>query len=244
MKARIATFILLFCLLPVIGQEGNPTGTDLPKDSLDTGAPLIDSEYLEDQFYVGFSFNLLLNQPEGVSQNNLISYGIYLGFIKDLPINPKRTLALGIGLGYGVNSYYSNLRAIQNGEDFQYILLDEDDAYKRNKIETHLLELPVQFRWRNSTATDYSFWRIYTGFKLGYVVGSRSKFVTSDFKDSFYNTDTDNFRYGLTLNIGYNTINFHVYYGLNNLFEDNVPGPDGADLDMVPLRIGLIFYIL
>ena len=216
-----------------------------------TGANLVaqmpgepaDPRYFEDQFYLGLNYNLLQDKPDAVSQNNL-SYGIHLGFIKDLPLNSKRTLAAGLGLGYGVNSYYSNLRAIRNGSSFQYLFLDNTTSYRRNKLETHLIELPVQLRWRNSTASEFKFWRIYAGMKFGYIVGSRSKFVTADFIDSFYNTDTENFQYGITLDVGYNTFNLHVYYGLNGLFEDGVVGPDGQSLQLTPLRIGLVFYIL
>lgn len=198
--------------------------------------------YLEDQFYIGVSYNILLNLPREASQSNL-SYGMQAGFIRDIPLNPQGTVAVGVGLGYAVNSYYSNLRAIEEGDGFRYEYLDKDD-YRRNKVETHLIEVPVEFRWRTSTRETYKFWRIYGGFKLGYVVGSRSKLVTESFKDSFYNTDTENLRYGLMLNLGYNTFNFHIYYGLNPLFEDGVTDPNGQTLDMVPLHLGLMFYIL
>jgi hypothetical protein len=198
--------------------------------------------YLEDQFYIGVTYNILLKLPDEASQSNL-SYGLQGGFIRDIPLNPECTVAIGVGLGYAVNSYYSNLRAIKEDDGFRYEYLDEDD-YRRNKVETHLIELPLEFRWRTSTRETYRFWRVYGGFKLGYVVGSRSKLVTSSFKDSFYNTDTENFRYGLMLNVGYNTFNIHVYYGLNSLFEDGVRDPNGQSLDMVPLHLGLIFYIL
>ncbi|WP_445383171.1 porin family protein [Robiginitalea sp. IMCC43444] len=216
------------------------TGANLMAQMPDEPA---DPRYFEDQFYLGLNYNLLQDKPSAVSQNNL-SYGIHLGFIKDLPLNSNRTFAAGLGLGYGVNSYYSNLRAIRNGSSFQYLFLDNTTSYRRNKLETHLIELPVQLRWRNSTASEFKFWRIYAGMKFGYIVGSRSKFVTSDFIDSFYNTDTENFQYGLTLDVGYNTFNLHVYYGLNGLFEAGVVGPDGQSLQLTPLRIGLIFYIL
>jgi len=198
--------------------------------------------YLEDQFYIGVTYNILLNLPDGASQSNL-SYGLQAGFIRDIPLNPQGTIALGVGLGYGVNSYYSNLRAIKEDDGFRYEYLDDED-YRRNKIETHLIEVPVEFRWRTSTRESYKFWRVYGGVKFGYVVGSRSKLVTDSFKDSFYNTDTENFRYGLMLNLGYNTFNIHFYYGLNPLFEDGVVDPNGQDLDMAPLHLGLIFYIL
>jgi hypothetical protein len=102
----------------------------------------------------------------------------------------------------------------------------------------------LEFRWRNSTRTEHKFWRIYGGVKLGYIVGARSKYVTREFKDTFFNTDTEDFRYGLMLNVGYNTFNLHLYYGLNNLFQDGVSLEDGQSLQMIPLHLGLIFYIL
>ncbi|MCE2614028.1 PorT family protein [Flavobacteriaceae bacterium D16] len=199
--------------------------------------------YLEDQFYIGFTYNLLLNKPETVTQQNL-SYGFQAGFIKDIPLNKERNFGIGIGLGYAVNSYYTNIQAVQTADGITYRVFDEDFAYKRNKIETHLVEMPLEIRWRNSTATEYRFWRIYTGFKLGYVVGSRSKLVADNFKDSFYNRDTENFRYGVVLNVGYNTFNIHLYYSLNDFFEDNTTLDTGEALALTPMSIGIIFYIL
>ncbi len=226
------TLLLFFGLLcgPLLSQQGN--------DSVP-----VDTRYLEDQFYVGLTYNFLLNKPEGVTQRSL-SYGLMGGFIKDIPLNARRNIALGIGLGYGVNSYYSNLRASETSDGFEYQILEDDFDYKRNKIETHLIEMPIEFRWRNSTARDYKFWRIYTGLKLAYVLGSRSKLVTDTYTDSFFNTETGNFRYGLMLNLGYNTFNIHAYYALSPLFDKGALTADGQEVGFVPLRIGLIFYIL
>lgn len=234
MKARHVIFGILLSASSLVAQQA---------DTLATVSKPVDSLYREDQFYLGLTYNLLQDLPAGVSQNNF-SYGLLLGFIRDIPLNRPRTVAMGIGLGYALNAYYTNLRAIQSGDDIQYIIPGAGVSYKRNKLETHMIELPIELRWRNSTPTSYSFWRIYAGMKLGYIVGSRSKYVTAAFKDTFYNTDTENFQYGLTLSVGYNALNLHMYYGLNGLFEDGVSGPDGLPLEMLPVRIGLIFYIL
>lgn len=234
MKARYLFLYMLMSAATAVAQQADATAVP---------SRAVDSLYREDQFYMGLTYNILQDRPPGVTQSNF-SYGLLLGFIRDMPVNPARTLAVGIGLGYAVNSYYSNLRAIQSGEDIQYIIPGAGVSYKRNKLETHLIEMPIELRWRNSNPTSFSFWRIYAGMKLGYIVGSRSKYVADTFKDSFYNTDTRNFQYGLTLSVGYNALNLHVYYGLNELFEDGVSGPDGEALGMPPLRLGLIFYIL
>ncbi len=203
---------------------------------------LQDTKYLEDQFYIGLTYNFLVGMPENVNQRNL-SYGLQAGLIKDIPINRSRTIAFGIGVGYGVYSYYSNLSAKETSTGFEYSVIGDIDSLKRSKVETHMLEIPLEFRWRNSNAIDYKFWRIYAGVKLGYVIGGRSKYVSDNFKESFYNTDIRKFQYGLTFNFGYNTFNVHAFYALNTLFGDQTT-LEGIDISMKPLRIGLIFYIL
>ncbi|NNE01956.1 MAG: PorT family protein [Eudoraea sp.] len=203
----------------------------------------VDLNYLEDQFYVGITYNFILNKPEPITQRNL-SYGLGIGFIKDIPLNRNRNVAFGVGLGYAVNSYYTNLLVEEVDSGFQYSTLSGETDTKRNKVETHLLEFPLEFRWRTSTPEDYKFWRIYTGLKFSYLLGGRSKRVGDSEKQSFYNTDLRNLQYGLTLNFGYNTFNVHVYYALNNLFEDNLTLTTGEELNFTPLRIGLIFFIL
>ena len=205
--------------------------------------PQPDLKYLEDQFYVGLTYNVIVNKPQTISQQNL-SYGLQLGFIKDLPLNEKRNIGLGLGLGYAYNSYYTNLQVVELAEGFEYQLLDPDLGAKRNKLETHLVEVPFELRFRNSTPSEYRFWRLYLGAKLGYVLGGRSKTVTTVGKDSFYVTDIQKFRYGLMANFGYNTFNIHIYYALNNLFEDGLALNTGEELTFTPLRIGFIFYIL
>ena len=202
-----------------------------------------DLKYLEDQFYLGITYNLILNKPTGVNQSNF-SYGLKGGFIKDLPLNRRRNFAIGVGLGYAYNNYYSNLFVNETENGLEYIVLDSDVSYKRNKLDSHVIEMPIELRWRTSTPTEYKFWRIYAGMKLGYVVGSRSKFVSDSAKISFNNTDIRKFRYGLMLNFGYSTFNVHAYYALSNLFNDNVNTVEGESIEFRPLRIGIIFYIL
>ncbi|MEO9892005.1 porin family protein [Aurantibacter sp.] len=226
--------IKLFVFFAFVFYLGN---AQIEQDSLPP-----DSRYLEDQFYLGFTYNFLLDKPAEVSQRNL-SYGFQSGFIKDMPLNSDRTVALGLGLGYGVYSYYTNLQALEVGSNISYSIPSDVDNLKRNKIETHMVELPLEFRWRTSTATSYKFYRIYAGAKLGYVLGARSKAVFEDYKDSFTNKDVNNFQYGLTFNFGYNTFNLQVYYALNGIFND-VQTDTGEDINFKPLRVGFIFYIL
>ncbi|WP_318309447.1 porin family protein [Flagellimonas crocea] len=202
-----------------------------------------DSRYLEDQFYAGVGYNVLLQKPEGVAQRNL-SYNLQLGFIKDIPFNERRNFGVGIGMGYAVNSFYSSLVASENGDTRVYEVLDGGN-YNRSKLETHSIEFPFEVRWRTSTAEEYKFWRIYAGAKLGYVFSGRSKLVTDNGNNSFSNDDIERFQYGLMVNFGYNTWNIHAYYALNPLLKEQASlNGSPSPIDFRVLRIGLIFYIL
>lgn len=202
----------------------------------------LDQNYLEDQFYVGVAYNVLLDTPEDMGQRNF-SYNLQAGFIKDIPFNQRRNFGLGIGIGYAVNSYYSNLVASEEGNQVTYSVTP-DVGFNRSKLETHAVEFPLELRWRTSTAADYKFWRVYAGVKFGYVFSGRSKLVMDSGNESFSNPDIQEFQYGLMLNFGYNTWNVHAYYGLYSLLKEGTTLNEAPIDDLNILRIGLIFYIL
>jgi len=203
----------------------------------------IDSLYKEDQFYIGITYNVLGSMPEGMSQNGFSS-GFHFGFIKDMPINKNRNWSLGLGLGYSANSFNQDLliSKAQQGE-ITYKLLDNSE-FTKNKFSRHLIEMPFELRWRTSTAESYKFWRVYTGFKLGYLFASTSKFVNASQNIKQKNiTDFNTLQYGLTLSVGYNTWNMHLYYGLNQLFKEEAL-LDGKPIAFNAVKIGIMFYLL
>ena len=229
MKKALFILLTLVSLQSIIGQA------EIIKET--------DTFYREDQFYFGVTYNLLGNMPQAMSQNGFSS-GFHLGFIRDMPINKSRTLAFGLGLGYSANSYNQNLLISkdQSGE-FNYSFL-ESASFSKNKFSTHLIEIPFEFRWRASTETSHKFWRVYSGFKLGYLLASTSKFKGSGQSIKQKNiSQLEKLQYGLTISIGYNTWNAYLYYALNPIFK-NEAYLDGEPLDIIAIKIGLIFYIL
>lgn len=229
MKYYFSFIVFFLCVLFSFAQEDN--------------FKEVDSLYKEDQFYAGITYNLLDKKVENLNQSGF-SLGFHLGFIKDMPINLNRNIAIGIGLGYSANSFNQNLLINKSStNDFEYIISDEQ-TFTKNKFSIHLLEVPVEFRWRTSTPTDYAFWRIYTGFKFGYVIANTSKYEGDLGRIKYTNNDDFNkFQYGLTLSAGYNTWNLHLYYALNPIFSNDVE-INNEHLDISAVKIGLIFYIL
>ena len=193
----------------------------------------VDDKYLEDQIYLNLTYISLLNTPPPISQSGF-SFGLGGGFIKDLPVNSRRNVAFGVGLGYGFNNYYFNVR-FENEDP------NEDKTTLNSKIMLHVVELPLEFRVRTSTATRYKFWRFYPGFKISYVFAENlSLGKDADFEVEGVAQYND-FLYGLTFSAGYNKWNIHLYYGLNDL----ITNADGNDYEfaITDFRIGLVFYV-
>ena len=205
----------------------------------------IDNNYREDQFYFGFTYNLFINEPSTVTQSGF-SGGFHLGFIRDMPINQKRNVAIGVGLGYSFNTFNQNILIEEdkalNNLNFSSL---ESTEFDRNRFETQLLEIPLEFRWRTSNATSHKFYRIYAGVRVGYLLSFRSRFKKSDL--IIRTSDQNMFNkwiWGGNLTFGWNTVNFYFYYSINSLFKSNSRIDNENALDIKIAKIGLIFYFL
>ena len=237
---RFSLFIItFFSTISIFAQvKGNKIEV---KDELYFDAP--DSLYREDQFYLNISYNALQKRTDGITQNKL-SPGIAFGFLRDMPINKKRTIAVAAGLGYSIALYNQNLGIRDSGGTNAYQVLNSNITFSKNKLSLYFVDLPVEFRWRNSTPESHIFWRVYTGVKLSYLLYDQYKSEASigDFKQS-NNKDLNQFQYGVYVAAGWNTWNFYFYYGLNPIFKSSAK-IDGQSIDMNTTNFGLMFYIL
>ncbi len=239
MKANRIILLLLLCVPLLSKAQDEEDRYKIP----DTVPFTVDSLYREDQFYAGFHFNLITNRPSTISQESF-SGGLNFGFIRDFPLNKRRNVALGAGLGWSINSYGQNLFIGKNEDgSTNFQSLDNSENYDTNRFTTQLIEAPIEFRWRSSTPQTYKFWRVYGGVRLGYVYHFRSRYRDSE-QEIIVNDleELDRFRIGATFTFGYNTFNFQFYYALNPFFKD--ASVDNANLDLSTLKIGLTFYIL
>ena len=226
---KIHVFLFLFCnvFVAVYAQ----TNKVVESDSL----------YREDQIYIGVTYNALVNLPNGASQNSF-STGFHLGLIRDFPINKQRDVAIGFGFGYSINTFNQNIRISATSPPTYTILKGID--YSKNNFSQHLLEAPLEFRWRTSNAETYKFWRVYTGVKVGYLLVSKSVYKGKTENETHRGlAGLNTWQYGLTLSVGYNTWNGYVYYGLNPIFDSNA-STSTQSIEMNALKIGLIFYLL
>ena len=233
MRIFLSCFMLLL-VATVFSQKDRTT-----KDTL---VVKIDSLYREDQFYFSITYNTLIDKPAGLSQRKFSS-GFSGGFLRDMPINRKRTIAVASGIGFTYNNYNQNMAISGTAETPLYTLISSDTKYSKNKFTTLSFDVPVEFRWRTSTYESHKFWRIYTGIKFSYVLYDKSVFNSSMGKVSINgNKDFNKLQYGAYISSGYNTFNLYAYYGLNSLFK-SAKINDKA-INIKAFNLGIIFYIL
>jgi hypothetical protein len=209
--------------------------------SIDTLTVKIDSLYREDQFYAGLNYNSLLNKPSGISQDK-ISFGFSAGFFRDMPINKSRTLAIAPGIGFTFNNYLQDMSITGTSQNPIYGVASSN--YNKNRFEQLRIEVPIEFRWRNSTPTEYQFFRIYTGFKVSYLLADKS--VYDDNIDKIViknNKDFEDFLYGVYMSIGYSAFNLQVCYNINSFFKSSAQ-INSVPITMNAINIGVVFYIL
>lgn len=202
----------------------------------------IDSLYREDQFYIGITYNTLQNRPLGISQNKFTP-SFSIGVVRDMPINKARNRAVAVGIGYSWNNYNQNILISENNGNLQYNTIPNGTLFDKNKLSLHSIDIPIEYRWRTSVPETHKFWRIYSGLKLSYLFYSQSNY--EDSQTSFMvvnNPDINKFQYGTYLSVGYNTVNFNIYYGLNPIFKS--AELNGNSVGMNSLNFGFMFYIL
>jgi len=218
---------ILFCVFPLFLMS---------QDKKD-----IYAKYYEDQFYVGLQYNTLIFKSDA-TKNNGVPFSFQFGFIKDVPFNKQRNLALGIGVGYGYETLRPSVSITDNNGFFEFKANKNLSNYK---YTSHNLEVPLEFRWRTSTSTNSSFWRIYTGTSLVYSFSNKAELDSNTTPISFRNIDElQKVNYSLYTSLGYGSLNFHIKYYLKPIFKDSVRTLDAQKLGFHQLKIGVMFYIL
>lgn len=203
----------------------------------------IDTKYLEDQFYLGVSYDWLVSKPENMKQHSF-SRSFFGGYQRDIPLNKARNIGLAAGVGLSYELLYINLKATPSDTGTLYDLVSIEKArIHKNYYEHYRVDFPIEFRWRTSTPYTHKFWRIYTGLRPSIAFVSGYKLNSSSQNYTLSLESLKEFQCGLYAAIGHNTWNIYVQYGLRPLFKDTY-SQEGSSLESHMLNIGLIFYIL
>jgi hypothetical protein len=212
----IGIFFLTVGLNPVFGQSGNDKyNRYFRKDQLTftlTGAQWLSTD--------------------AVPRPSVFSRGVNLQMMYPI-LGNRSNVAFAMGFGYAVQNYYLDHFLHTNTDDAWFTPIPEDLEYSKYKLTTNYLTLPFELRIRTNPDAQYrrSF-KIYPGFRAGYIINVHTKYVgdspeTGEYiKIKEYHIKKLNpFSYGPTIRIGYGKLMVHGYYSLSNLFDSETLGP-------------------
>ena len=204
----------------------------------------LDEKYREDQFYFGVTYNLLTDTPPDVKIRGFTG-GARLGFVRDMPINSKRTLSIGLGAGLGFNRYGNTLAISEDDNNqLQFQVLNEETNFESNRFSVYHVEVPLEFRWRSSSPKEFKFYRVHTGVIFSYAYWNRATFVQDGTRFKLNNVEAFNpFQAEVFMLLGYNTINFYAAYNFTAFFDQDAKLEDNI-LNFRPLKLGILFYFL
>lgn len=197
----------------------------------------------KDRIILQFTMDNWLTKPDSIT-TKWFSRGIGLYWmITDVPLGKSR-LSFSFGVGVTSSNIYHNTLIKQTDTVTVFSPSDMKSSifsdYKRNKLVTAYLDVPVEFRYRSKPDKTNNSWKIAIGFKGGMLVGNHSKLKAKDpvlgdltvYKESGIK-HLNKYRYGPTLKLGYGSFNIVAYYSLSTLFDTKGP-------EIVPYSIGIL----
>ena len=112
-----------------------------------------------------------------------------------------------------------------------------DSTYKKNKISTSFIEVPVELRFRSKPSNPTRSVKIGIGFKGGYLIDSHTKVKFKEnnrmiFKEKGI-TNLNRWRYGPTFRLGYGPVSVFGFYNMATFFKTG----DGPTAN--PFSLGL-----
>lgn len=200
--------------------------------------------YLDDQLFVALTYNVLTSMPSDMKTYSF-SNTLSLGYIRDIPLNRRRNIGLGAGLGFSFHNYYSNLAMTKDAAGSPHIALMDSEDYKSNRFSMQTLDIPFQIRFRGSTAEKYKFWRVYTGVTASWVIKDYSTCNDGNLKARYYNLPyLQTWLFTANLQVGYGKFTLKADYTLNSMFRSSRVGEIAGLDDTRSLSIGLLVYLL
>lgn len=200
-----------------------------------------------DHIMLQISADQWLGAPDSVKNHKKgLSRGanIYIMKEKTFKTNPHFGVGYGIGIGTS-NMYFKNysIELKSASTKLPFNSLDSTDHFKKYKLTTAFLEIPVELRFVSDPANSNKSIKAALGVKVGTLLSAHTKGKTLLNKNggtiNTYTEKENNKRFfnstrvSITGRIGLGSFSLFGSYQVNSLFKD------GVAPDVKPLQIGL-----
>lgn len=234
MKKIIFTICVIGCAL-----VANAQNKDWRKDIIDRPGDHIMLQLTSDHW---------TGVPDSISSHMKgLSRGLGISFMFDKPFktDPHWSVAFGVGIN-GSSMFFDkmavDLKATSSGK-LPFRNLDSADHFKKYKLVTAYLEVPVELRYIFSPQKENRSWKAALGLKVGTLINAHTKgktlvdkngttinsYTEKDSKKSFFGSN----RVMATARVGIGHFTLVCNYQLSAFLKDGV-GPD-----IKPFQVGI-----
>lgn len=200
-----------------------------------------------DHFIMQFGWLGWSNAPDSLNTRGWSkTFNAYV--MIDWPFKTDYRFSVAAGLGFGTDNMYFNKRSVDitsTNRILQFHNLDSSDHFKKYKLATTYLEVPVELRFSSNPEDPSKSWKFALGAKVGLLLDAHTKGKNLEDKNGNAVTGGDYVqkirqkkyfngqRIALTGRIGYGNLSLWGSYQLTTLVRD------GQGPDVRPMNIGI-----
>lgn len=200
-----------------------------------------------DHFMLQLSSDHWSGTPDSISSHQKgLSRGFNAYLMFDKPFKTAPKLSLGIGVGISTSNIFFKTMDVDlkaGGDVLPFTAVDSTFHFKKYKLATGFLEVPLEFRYMARPLTPNKSFKAAIGLKFGTIVNAHTKGKTLQDKNnntanSYALKEIDRrlingTRFMGTARFGYGILSVFGGYQLNKLLKD------GAGADMHLYQVGL-----
>ncbi len=145
--------------------------TALGAKAQNTAASIMHSR---DFFMVQLGYDTWIGAPDSMHIGGL-SRGFNLAFMYDFPFKEGSHLSVAPGLGLSSSNIFFDDQRVDIGGSSQTLAFPHDSVYKRYKLATAFLEIPVELRYRQFADNANTGFKAALGLKFGTLLSVHTK---------------------------------------------------------------------
>ena len=208
----------------------------------------IDLNKAGDHFMMSYTVDSWSGMPDSIADRKKgLARGFNFALMMNKPFKTDPRWSVAFGVGVSSSSMFFRRMAVDlaaSGERLPFRNLDGQNTFKKYKLATTFLEVPVELRYIFRPDQDKKSWKIAIGAKIGTLINAHTKgknlqdasgrtintgLIEKESKRIFFN----NIRFAGTARVGIGNFSLFGSYALTTLLKDNA-GPE-----MRPIQIGL-----
>jgi len=196
-----------------------------------------------DHFMIQYGFDQWINTPSWISTNGFSRhFNMYLMLDKPFKTNPHFSGAYGLGITSSnmfFNGQNVDITGVNDQQDSVQFQGSGGNHFKKFKITTMYLTLPVELRYFTDPVNPNKSWKFAAGAKVGLLVDAYTKGKEeldpsgNNLYGSTFIQKTYNSKFFATARVGWGNFSINADYDIISVFKDGF-GPG-----VHPLSIGL-----